>query len=141
MSRIGHLARRVSLGGAGVLLAAAGVFAAGSAANAAESGDLIPSNAVESGKVAADSTTGGEVSPLTTEYPAEGGTWNYGTTGLTGGGTVYSDYLHNSRAHGSTVENADGLTDRSPTAVAGAWSHAEAPAVAWAVDYAYYWLV
>lgn len=118
------------------------MLAASGFANTNESAEPIPEVATEWGSVAVKEGSGtGTIEPLATAYPPEGGTWSYGTTGAFGGGTIYSDYLHNSRAHGSTVVNADGVIDRSPVASAGSWSHAEAPAIPWAVDDAFYWLV
>ena len=59
------------------------------------------------------------VANAATQYPVEGGTWNYG---LAAGVHAYSDYLVN-RCHGSTV-----ITDWGTSATintrAGYWSNA-----------------
>lgn len=53
-----------------------------------------------------------------TQYPAEGGQWNYGYTAL----GAYSDYLHPSAYHGSTVVCGGSRNDAE--AAAGNWSQA-----------------
>lgn len=58
-----------------------------------------------------------------TEYPPEGGQWNYGV-GILGS---YSDYLNQQRAHGSTV-NHNG-NKYSAGAPAGQWSQALASGI------------
>ncbi|WP_211351843.1 lactococcin 972 family bacteriocin [Haloactinospora alba] len=67
-----------------------------------------------------------------------GGTWEHGTTGGSGGGTVYSNYHHSSEAHGSSVKNCDGVVDRSPTVSPGSWSNAQANAIKNCADQAYW---
>ncbi|MDQ0029864.1 lactococcin 972 family bacteriocin [Arthrobacter bambusae] len=53
-----------------------------------------------------------------TQYPAEGGTWNYGyNIG------IYSDYMHGSRCHGSSVRNDWGYNSSINTA-GGYWANA-----------------
>lgn len=69
---------------------------------------------------------------------AGGGTWSYGTTGLFGGGTVYSKYLHNSEVHGSSVINANGVMDTDYNRRAGVQSNASTAAVAFKTDHSYY---
>lgn len=69
---------------------------------------------------------------------AGGGTWSYGTTGLFGGGTVYSYYLHNSEVHGSSVINANGVKDEDYNVEAGKQSRADTTAVAFKTDHSYY---
>ena len=80
-----------------------------------------------------------EIQTRAVKYPKEGGKWSYGTTRSDGGGTVYSDYLHQRVDHGSSVKNAHGRTSRSPVARPGQWSHAELPAIAGEKDEAFYW--
>lgn len=52
-----------------------------------------------------------------TQYPVEGGTWNYG---LSAGVHAYSDYYVN-RCHGTTVSN-DWGTNRSINTAANKWA-------------------
>ena len=59
------------------------------------------------------------VASAVTQYPAQGGTWNYG---LAGGVRAYSDYLVN-RCHGSTVKTDWGNYYTIDTA-SGYWSNA-----------------
>ncbi|MFF8592235.1 lactococcin 972 family bacteriocin [Streptomyces sp. NPDC015220] len=58
----------------------------------------------------------------TITYPSEGGTWDHGA----GTSYVWSDYLHNSKCHGSTSVGA--YTDRSANTAAGTWSITSATA-------------
>lgn len=67
-----------------------------------------------------------------------GGKWEHGTTGGNGGGTVYSNYYHGGASHGSSVENCDGVVDRSPTVGGGSWSNASTYAVPNCADQAYW---
>ncbi|WP_344321178.1 lactococcin 972 family bacteriocin [Streptomyces macrosporus] len=53
----------------------------------------------------------------TITYPPEGGTWDHGITP----GTVWSNYYHGSKCHGST--SVGYFTDRSPDTAAGRWSN------------------
>ncbi|WP_017570444.1 lactococcin 972 family bacteriocin, partial [Nocardiopsis halotolerans] len=54
-----------------------------------------------------------------------GGTWYHGMTGIPGSGTVYSNYFHSTRCHGST---ADGIyTIRSAAMLPGYMARADAP--------------
>ena len=48
-----------------------------------------------------------------TSFP-EGGTWNHGTLQY-----VYSKYFPNTRKHGSSVKNGNGISSRSPNVGAG----------------------
>ncbi|MCU1528211.1 MAG: lactococcin family bacteriocin [Frondihabitans sp.] len=49
---------------------------------------------------------------------AEGGTWEYGVNSR----DVYSNYLHMSRPHGSSVKNGNGVIRRSEFVRKGGWS-------------------
>ncbi|ARU51789.1 lactococcin 972 family bacteriocin [Cellulosimicrobium cellulans] len=60
-----------------------------------------------------------------------GGTWDHGV----GGGTVWSDYYHGSKCHGSSVQ---GTYYEKRYASAGRWSMADAPSRAFVVDKAWY---
>lgn len=91
------------------------------------------------GAIALVLATGGAAFAETSEVG--GGTWEHGTTGAWGDGTVYSNYLHDSKSHGSSVENCDGVIDRSPTVAPGVWSNAQTYAVAFCADYAYWRVV
>ena len=53
------------------------------------------------------------------KYPAEGGKWEYGTSGT----QVYSNYIHYSKFHGSSVNNEYGLV-RSPDVQGNTWANA-----------------
>ena len=80
---------------------------------------------------------GASAAMATTENPPEGGTWDYGTSGS----LIYSNYKHDSRSHGSSVENCHGQLWRSPNVGPGSWSKVSTDhgGAAWgAVDYAYY---
>lgn len=72
------------------------------------------------------------------KYEVDGGFWRGGTTGLLGGGTVYSygnavahDYCH------VWVVNAEGNRD-GDIQPAGTWARAEAKAYVNRTDYSYY---
>ena len=65
----------------------------------------------------------GNVARAATQYPPEGGQWNYGV-GVLGS---YSDYLNSQVTHGSTVK--DGQKKYSASAPAGSWSQALARGV------------
>ena len=72
-----------------------------------------------------------------TAYPDEGGTWDYGTSGS----FIWSNYLHETRSHGSSVKNCHGQLWRSPNVLAGSWSNVSTDQGCpnWGdVDYAYY---
>lgn len=70
--------------------------------------------------------SGGAAAMAVTAYPAEGGTWNYGLAAV----RAYSDYLHPSRCHGSTVQT-DWGSSRSPNVAPGAWANAAHNATPW----------
>ena len=57
------------------------------------------------------------------DSPPEGGTWNWGIVGGKPGGTTYSEYLHDSKTHGSTAQNSSGA-NRSAAVSAKKWSSA-----------------
>ncbi|MEJ5929043.1 lactococcin 972 family bacteriocin [Corynebacterium sp. H128] len=134
--RLNSQLRKLTIGAAIATISA--MTALGSAGFAGATGDqALPENTTEWGSEVADDNAG-IVQPRATDHP-EGGTWNYGTTGPNGGGVVYSDFLHDSRPHGSSVTNAHGETDRSAVFTGGAWSHAELPAVENEVDQSFYW--
>jgi hypothetical protein len=70
-----------------------------------------------------------------TEYPAQGGTWEYDASGT----ALYSRYLHTVSVHGSSVKTCEGAITRSPATRAGVWSDARrGDGCAFGVDYAYY---
>ncbi|MFZ4893898.1 lactococcin 972 family bacteriocin [Plantibacter sp. Mn2098] len=68
-----------------------------------------------------------------TQYPVEGGQWNYG---LAGGVHAYSDYLVD-RCHGTTVENDWGV-NRSIDTAANKWSNASHAATPLTNNHYYY---
>lgn len=72
-------------------------------------------------------------------HHVSGGVWDHGTTGLFGDGTVYSNYFHASKVHGSSVKNANGKTAKSGDVAKGKTSYASTNAVAFKTDYAYYY--
>lgn len=51
-----------------------------------------------------------------TQYPVQGGQWNYGFNGV----GIYSDYLHGSQCHGSSVWNDWGGTTEALISSPGA---------------------
>lgn len=76
------------------------------------------------------------IASATTSY-VSGGTWDHGTTGATGGGTVYSNYYHKTKRHYSSVINYQGNYNRD-NAAKGEKSIASLPAKAGETDHAYY---
>ncbi|MDQ4503850.1 lactococcin 972 family bacteriocin [Sinomonas sp. ASV322] len=78
-------------------------------------------------------TTGAAAANAWTQYPNEGGTWNYGYNG-----GIYSDYLVD-RCHGSTVVN-DWGTQRTAETWPGRWSNAWHTATIWTNNRWYYWV-
>ena len=58
----------------------------------------------------------------TTEYPAEGGRWDYGYIAVSQ--TMNSDYYHDSRCHGSSVKHGVDRWDRSVDTAGGYTAHA-----------------
>jgi lactococcin 972 family bacteriocin len=58
----------------------------------------------------------------TITYPSEGGAWDHGVSPA----TVWSNYHHDSKCHGSTSVGA--YTDRSPNTAAGRTSYTAANA-------------
>lgn len=68
-----------------------------------------------------------------TQYPAEGGTWNYGLSAWTP--TAFSNYIVN-RTHGSSVKTSYGEV-RSIDVIAGKWSTASKVANPWGNSYYY----
>ena len=70
----------------------------------------------------------------TTTYPSEGGKWDYGVSPLT---TVYSNYYHATRTHGSTACNGIGGCTRSVDTQRGNTSYASRTPTAWG-NTAYY---
>lgn len=67
-----------------------------------------------------------------TQYPADGGQWNYGFTGV----DIYSDYLAY-RCHGSSVMNDWGYNS-SINVASGYWSNARLGATPWTHNSYYY---
>lgn len=67
-----------------------------------------------------------------TQYPAEGGQWNYGYNGA----DIYSDYQV-SRNHGSSVQNDWGYNS-SICVASGYWSNASISATPWTHNSYYY---
>lgn len=61
-----------------------------------------------------------------------GGTWNYGT----GAGRVWSDYLHNTKCHGSSVQGQ--YYASSGNVSPRYWARASAPDRRWVADHSYY---
>ena len=68
----------------------------------------------------------------TTEYVG-GGTWDYGKAN----GTVYSNYLHNTRVHRSSVKVGSTVT-RSQCTSARYWSRVAAGTSVWSSESAYW---
>jgi lactococcin 972 family bacteriocin len=68
-----------------------------------------------------------------TQYPIEGGTWNYG---LAAGVHAYSDYLVD-KCHGTTVIN-DWGTNRSINTAANQWANSALGATIWTHNKYYY---
>ncbi|MGO4586217.1 lactococcin 972 family bacteriocin [Arthrobacter sp. 2RAF6] len=68
-----------------------------------------------------------------TQYPVEGGHWNYGFNGV----GIYSDYFHGSRCHGSSVWN-DWGNNRSIDVSPGQWSNSWLGATPWTNNKYYY---
>lgn len=103
---------------------------------------IIPANANEVGtsvKVSCSVPTDRDagISTVDVSYP-HGGTWQYGTTLWGGCGVVYSNFLHNSRKHSSSVINAHGVYSWSGVKGAGIWATASTSAVCGKVDQAFY---
>lgn len=74
----------------------------------------------------------------TTEYPPEGGTWEYGVLEYSSTPFVHSDYLHNSAKHRSSVKVSAGTIYRSSDKAAGYWSTIE-KATGYSGNHAYYY--
>ena len=68
-----------------------------------------------------------------TQYPNEGGTWNYG---LAAGVRAYSDYMVG-RCHGTTVIN-DWGNNRSIDTAANQWASSAMNATIWTNNHYYY---
>lgn len=84
--------------------------------------------------IATVAVTGGLAAPaLATTTNVGGGTWSYGTSSS----SVYSNYLHPTRLHGSSVKRGDTVF-RSNCAAAGTWAKASASKSWYQVDYSYY---
>lgn len=66
------------------------------------------------------------------------GWWSYGTTGLFGGGTVYSNLSDAVFQHSTSVKNANGKWGYSGTKNAGTTAKASQTAYNFRTDYAYY---
>lgn len=66
------------------------------------------------------------------------GWWSYGTTGLFGGGTVYSNLSDAVFQHSTSVKNANGKWGYSGTKPAGKEAKASQTAYNFRTDYAYY---
>lgn len=129
-----------------VLPALAASLLAGPAALAAEA--PVPDNATQWGSVVIGGQGGGTLastSPVTTPawvtgstvVKIDGGTWSYGTNTS----IVWSNYLHPTRHHGSTVRTYNGgITVRSAVALPGRWSVAQVRRST-NTNEAFYWLV
>lgn len=102
---------------------------------------IAPANAAEidgSATVSCDTAWNDSgVSTFTTTNP-DGGTWEYGTTLPFGCGDVYSNFLHNSRKHHSSVMNANGVYAYSGVKAAGVWAKARTTAVCGKTDQSFY---
>lgn len=66
------------------------------------------------------------------------GWWSYGTTGLFGGGTVYSNLSDAVFQHSTSVKNANGKWGYSDIQNAGTTAKASQKAYNFRTDYAYY---
>jgi len=73
--------------------------------------------------------------PLFLVKPEGGGTWSYGTNGPNN--TVFSNFYHATRKHGSTAENGAGNAARSADTAAGRTSKASIRKT-YAGNHAYY---
>jgi lactococcin 972 family bacteriocin len=67
-----------------------------------------------------------------TQYPVQGGTWNYGYHW-----GIYSDYLNNTLCHGSSVQNDWGYNSSINTAP-GYWAQASHTGNVWTNNRWYY---
>lgn len=73
-----------------------------------------------------------------TEYPS-GAIWKHGTTGILGGGTVYSKYYNYDHTYSyASVVNAKGASDNDTQSAAEVFAEASVKAVALKKDHAYY---
>ncbi len=63
-----------------------------------------------------------------------GGNWDYGTDGP----TIWSNFYHGSRSHGSSVKNWAGNLTRSPNVMKGSWANSTRnDGAKGKIDYAY----
>jgi hypothetical protein len=67
---------------------------------------------------------GATAASATTEYVG-GGTWNYGVYEPASTVYVYSEYMHYSKKHRTTVQVHNGAMYRSADAAAGKWAKVE----------------
>ena len=73
-----------------------------------------------------------------TEYP-DGAIWKHGTTGLFGGGTLYSEYYNYDHTYSyASVINAKGVSDDNTQSKPEVFAKASVKAVALKTDHAYY---
>jgi lactococcin 972 family bacteriocin len=68
---------------------------------------------------------GASTASATTEYPPEGGVWQYGVIEPASTVFVYSQYYHGSKLHRSSVSPTSGGIYRSANAAAGQWSYVD----------------
>ena len=61
----------------------------------------------------------------TTEYPPEGGTWEYGVIEPASTVFVYSHYYHPTTLHRSSVRTTSGTLYRSPDKAGGQWANVD----------------
>ncbi|KQO65024.1 lactococcin 972 family bacteriocin [Curtobacterium sp. Leaf261] len=85
----------------------------------------------ESGGAVATTETQSRTTPSDTSARSGGGTWIWGINSV-----VFSNYLHGSRCHGSSVQGKTFV--RSKNVGSGKWSYANAVPRFNAVDEAYY---
>ncbi len=83
--------------------------------------------AISSVALAASLLTAG-AAVATVVNPPEGGTWDYGVTPFT---TVWSNYYHGSRTHGSTACTGYPSCTRSADKAPGTWSYASRVPTLW----------
>lgn len=74
----------------------------------------------------------------TSVNPIQGGTWNYGTSG-TATLKAYSNYLHNTKCHGSSVGRNGTIIVRSINTAPKGWSIAEKYHAPWTGSWQFYY--
>lgn len=105
----------------GAIVLSATMLTSGTAMAFASDNTNNPENVVCTGAWNEYEISGGTlVSPLAEAYPAEGGTWQYGSNPA----KMWSNYWHTSRCHGSSVVTSTAKS-RSIDTASGHWSYAQ----------------